>query len=68
MFEQLSKRALDGNGNGDGNGKGRPETTYEVRWRGRGGEGKTCGMACGRIADKLQFVQIFMYIENYSFV
>lgn len=32
------------------------------------GEGKTCGMACGRIADKLQFVQIFMYIENYSFV
>lgn len=58
MFEQLSKRAQDGNGNGNGNANGNGGVT----------EGKTCGMACGRIADKLQFVQIFMYIENYSFV
>lgn len=59
MFEQLSKRAQDGNGNGNGNANGNGGVTRE---------GKTCGMACGRIADKLQFVQIFMYIENYSFV
>lgn len=61
MFEQLSKRRRKRKQNQSGIG-GDGDGGVD------GGGMQTCGMACGRIAGKLQFVQIFMYIENYSFV